>query len=158
MVDATAIDRVQIETYAAAIDVCDRVAPQSIYEAKFSLQHCVAAALSRDVDFAAFEADERQRLSTLASRVTLTGSDPFDRAYPRAWGSAVSVTLRDGRTMRCERTHAKGDPEAPLSKDEMIAKARRLLAHGDVRGPDDLIASVLALAADAPLPRLALTD
>ena len=80
----------------------------------------------------------------------------IDRAYPLAWGSAVSVTLGDGRTLRCARAHAKGDPEAPLSRTEMIDKARMLLAHGRVNSPDALIESVFALANDGPLPKLEL--
>jgi 2-methylcitrate dehydratase PrpD len=158
LIDAEAIERVDVDTYAAAINVCDRVAPRSVYEAKFSLQHCVAAALSRNVDFDAFEGSARTSLAKLASKVKLTRSDIYDRAYPRAWGSAVSVTLRDGKVLRREREHAKGDPEAALSREEMIAKARMLLAHGKVREGDKLIDGVLALAADGPLPRLTLND
>lgn len=158
MFDAQMIESVRVETYSAAIGVCDRVAPGSVYEAKFSLQHCVAVALSRDVDFDAFEAPARAQLSQLASRVTLERSEVYDRAYPRAWGAAVSVSLRDGRALRCERTHAKGDPEAALSRDEMIAKAKMLLAHGQVRAPEKLIEAVLALADDGPLPELALGE
>ena len=37
---------VEVETYRAAIEVCDRPSPDSEYAAKFSLQHCVATALS----------------------------------------------------------------------------------------------------------------
>jgi len=149
------IAKIRVETYAAAIDVCDRARPQSVYEAKFSLQHCVAAALSGAVDFAAFEAPARARLAAAASRVTLERSEAYTGAYPRSWGSAVSVSLGDGRTLRRERTHAKGDPEAPLSRDEMIAKATMLLTHGGVAAPGELIESVLALADDGPLPVLA---
>ncbi len=151
-IDTRMIESVRVETYSAAIEVCDRAAPRSVYEAKFSLQHCVAAALSRDVDFDAFEAPARAQLSALASRVALARGEGYDRAYPRAWGSAVSVSLRDGQVVRRERRHAKGDPEAPLSRDEMIAKAKMLLARGQVRAPEKFIDTVLALAADGPLP------
>lgn len=146
------IANVRVETYAAACDVCDRPSPQSVYEAKFSLQHCVAAALSGAVDFDAFEAPARARLAPCASRVDAAVGEKFVAAYPRAWGSAVVVTLHDGRTLRSERAHAKGDPEAALSREELIAKARMLLGHGGVQAPEALIEQILALADNGPLP------
>lgn len=153
-VDVAQIERVEVETYQAAMDVCDRPMPSSVYEAKFSLHHCVAAALSGAVDFTSFEAPERERLATLRSRVTPRVADVYQRAYPIAWGSAVRVTTNDGRVIEERRQHAKGDPEAALSHADMIAKARMLLAHGQVRDADALINSILALADDAPLPSI----
>ena len=39
------ISEIQINTYQAALDVCDRPEPENEYQAKFSLYHCVAIAL-----------------------------------------------------------------------------------------------------------------
>ena len=149
------VEEVEVETYAAALDVCDRPLPQSDYESKFSLQHCVAAALARDsVDFAAFAEPARRELAALRARVTARAAEPYASAYPRTWGSAVTVTLRDGERLIARRTHAKGDPEAPLTPIELIAKARMLMAHGGVPEPDRLIDAILALSDDAILPEL----
>jgi 2-methylcitrate dehydratase PrpD len=151
------IDRVEVETYQAALDVCDRPEPQSEYQAKFSLQHCVAAALSLpQVDFSAFDAPARTALAELRARVTLRLAEPYASAYPRAWGSAVTVIGKDGSRLSAQRTQARGDPEAPLSREEMIAKARLLLRYGGVHDPDSLIAVLLALADGGSLPRLVL--
>lgn len=152
---AGTVEQVEVETYPAALDVCDRPTPQSDYEAKFSLQHCVAAALTRDtVDFAAFAAPARAELAELWGRVTLRAAEPYRSAYPQAWGSAVTVTVRSGERLTARRTHAKGDPEAPLSPIEIIAKARILMTHGGVHEPDRLIDALLALSDDVPLPEL----
>ncbi|MFO7640777.1 MAG: MmgE/PrpD family protein [Candidatus Competibacteraceae bacterium] len=149
------VEKVEVETYAAALDVCDRPLPQSDYESKFSLQHCVAAALARDsVDFAVFAEPARRELATLRVRVTVRAAEPYASAYPRAWGSAVTVTLRDGERLIARRAHAKGDPESPLTPIELIAKARMLMTHGGVREPDRLIDAILALSDDAMLPEL----
>ena len=149
------IEKIEVETYAAALDVCDRPLPQSDYESKFSLQHGVAAALGRDVvDFAAFAAPAREALAALRARVTVRAAEPYLSAYPQAWGGAVTVVLRDGEHLTARRTHAKGDPEAPLTPIELIAKARMLMAYGGVPEPDRLIDAILALADDAPLPEL----
>ncbi len=152
--DLGRIDRIEVETYPAALDVCDRPEPQSEYQAKFSLQHCVAAALSfPTLDFAAFDEATRSTLSQLRSRVSLCVTEPYARAYPRAWGSAVTVILDDGSRLSAQRTQAKGDPEAPLTREEIIAKARMLLRYGGVAEPDSLIAAILALTDDGPLPK-----
>ncbi len=155
LVVAGTVEQVEVETYPAALDVCDRPLPRSDYEAKFSLQHCVAAALSRDaVDFTTFTEPARLELAKLRERVTLRVAEPYASAYPRAWGSAVTVTLRGGESLTVRRTHAKGDPEAPLTPIELIAKARMLMNHGGVEKPDRLIDAILALSDDEALPEV----
>jgi 2-methylcitrate dehydratase PrpD len=154
-VKAAEIDRVEVATYAAAVDVCDRPRPGTPYEAKFSLQHSAAISLlDGAVGFAAFEADARKRAGNLASTVVVRADDRFSRAYPASWGAEVSVTLKGGKRVAAQRPHCKGDPEAALSREEMIAKARELLAFGGAADPDRLIAAVLALADDGPLPNI----
>jgi 2-methylcitrate dehydratase PrpD len=81
---AGTIEQIEVETYPAALEVCDRPLPQSDYEAKFSLQHCVAAALTREnVDFAAFAEPRGLELADLRGRVTLRVAEPYASAYPR---------------------------------------------------------------------------
>jgi 2-methylcitrate dehydratase PrpD len=153
--DRRALQRIEVETYPAALEVCDRPAPQTEYEAKFSLQHCVAAALRRGiVDFSAFTAAARAELAELSARVTLRAAEPYASAYPRAWGSAVTAALEDGNRQRAQRTHAKGDPEARLSRAEMIAKAQGLMHFGGIEEPARLSDAILALAEDGPIPRI----
>ncbi|HEY4343236.1 MAG TPA: MmgE/PrpD family protein [Parvibaculum sp.] len=152
-----AIRSIEIGTYQAALDVCDRPVATSDYEAKFSLQHSVAAALLYPkVDFEAFGAAARARCAALALRVSVQAEEPYRSAYPRTWGGRVQITLTDGTQLVAMRTNAKGDPEAPLSADEMVAKARMLLAHGHVDEPEQIIEGILGLAHGGALPDLSL--
>ena len=151
------ISEITVETYQAAVDVCDRPVPDSVYAAKFSLQHCLAAALADGaVGFDSFEAAARARLGGLREKVRLEVAEPYRSAYPLAWGSGVSVRLRDGSTRSATRAACKGDPDAALGREEMIDKARMLLAHGDLTEgeSDDLIAAVLEAPQGASLPSL----
>lgn len=151
------IRTIEVGTYQAALDVCDRPVANSEYEAKFSLQHTVAAALLLpQVDFAAFGEAARARVAELALRVSPSADEPYRSAYPRNWGARVRVMLKDGRELVAQRDNAKGDPEAPLSHDDMVAKAEMLLAHGGVRNPKGIIKGVLGLARDGTLPDLPL--
>ncbi|MEP2828977.1 MmgE/PrpD family protein [Parvibaculum sp.] len=149
------IREVEVETYRAALDVCNRPRAATDYEAKFSLQHTVAAALLLpEVNFEAFGPEARECCADLALRVTVTAAEPWASAYPRSWGGRVRVRMADGEEAEAERTNAKGDPEAPLDRSEMIAKADMLLSHGGVSAPQLIIDGILALAYDAPLPRI----
>lgn len=155
--DTNAIEAIDISTYGAAIDVCDRPVVQSDYEAKFSLQHAAAAALLFPVvDFEAFGAAARQRCAPLAVRARIEAANPWASAYPQNWGGRVRLRMADGRELVAERTDAKGDPEAPLSPNEMVEKAGMLLRHGGLANPTPFIDAVLGLAESATLPDLSL--
>jgi hypothetical protein len=67
------------------------------------------------------------------------------------------VALSDGAELIAARTDAKGDPEAPLSRGDMIAKATMLMKLGGIEHPQPLIDAILAMPnPDAPLPPLML--
>lgn len=145
--DAAEIAAVEVETYGAALDVCDRPVAASEYEAKFSLQHCVAAALQRGgIDFSAFGEQARAAAAPLARKVRLAASEPYRSAYPSAWGAGVAVELADGTRLEAARPECRGDPEAALTAEEMAAKARTLMRHGGVNDADRLIDGILGLA------------
>lgn len=149
------IAEIVVETYQAALDVCDRPVAASDYEAKFSLQHSIAAALiCEQVNFDAFGEKARADCMDLAAKVRVMLADPWASAYPASWGGRVTIRLASGETLRAERTHAKGDPEAPLSKEDMIAKAKMLLTHGKVAEPDRLIDAILDMATGGETPAL----
>lgn len=152
------IAEVKVGTYRAAIDVCDRIRPETEYQAKFSLQHCVAAALGDGkVDFDSFDRAARDRHRALASHVALSASEPFVSAYPAHWGTSVEIVLHDGATLLAARSDAKGDPEAALSAPHMREKATMLMRLGGVPEPKPLIDAILAMADEgAPLPSLIL--
>ncbi|MGF1456094.1 MAG: MmgE/PrpD family protein [Alphaproteobacteria bacterium] len=149
------ITMVHVRTYQAAMDVTDRISPRTDYQAKFSMQHCVAAALSRDlVTFDAFGEEARRDLASLRARVSLIHDEALDQAYPRAWGGTVSLSLKDGSRLDAVRAHAKGDPEAPLSASELARKSRMLMAHGNIHDADLWIEVLLSLSHAPSLPDL----
>ena len=148
---------VQVVTYSAGLDVCDRPRPESEYEAKFSLQHCAAVALTDGkVDFSSFNGEARKRVAALAARTSVAAGKPFATAYPGAWGARVSITTADGRRLDAGRTHCKGDPELALSSEELTDKARHLLSNAglDDSEAETMIRAILALADDGPLPAI----
>jgi 2-methylcitrate dehydratase PrpD len=151
------VAHVRIETYRAALDLCDNAVPSSEYEAKFSLHHCVAAALADGrVTLASFDGPARENLAPLRSRVAAAATAEFDSTYPNDWGARVSVRTTSGTVLVAERSACKGDPQQPLARAELRAKAERLLAHAGWTAPRAaaLCEAILALADDGSLPDL----
>jgi len=150
------ISAVEVETYSAAVDVCDRPVANSEYEGKFSIQHCVAAALQRGkVDFPAFGEDARARAAALAETVKVSPGEPFPSAYPAAWGASVKVDFADGTSLATVREECRGDPEAALSADEMVEKAQYLMRHGGINDSSVVIDGILSMINGAAPPDLA---
>ncbi len=120
-----------VETYADAIRFCDRMAPQTDGEARFSLQHAVAVAILAETpalaDFTASACTD-PAYATLRERVRLRADPDLTLAYPAHFGARVSLTLADGRHLSHRVTDAWGDPEWPLHEADVMAKFRALAA------------------------------
>lgn len=149
---------VDICTYQAALDVCDRPSPQTPYAAKFSLQHCVNVALADGaVDFTSFDAPVRARLAAASARTQLSASPAFNDDYPERWGAEVRVRLSSGQTLSARKLACKGDPELPLSVQEMTDKARMLIRFGGLNPTTpDIVDELLALPHAAAMPTVSL--
>jgi 2-methylcitrate dehydratase PrpD len=150
-ITAGEISKAEIVTYADAITFCDRPRPASVIEAKFSLQHALAITLMRgepqlsDFDPEAFNDDA---VRAFAGRVTVRAGEPYASAYPARYGAGISLTLTNGGVRTFDQPDALGDPENPLSPQQLAAKARRLAIHGghDASAADDLVKAALALS------------
>ncbi len=138
------VDRINIYTYAIATTVAGNPDPKTAFEAKFSIQYCVAAALTLGaVRLRAFEQEALgdPTIRDLVARTAVTVDDVLDAGYPQARGARVRVVLRDGSTIEELRTTRKGDPDDPLTDDELRAKF------------DELVEPVLGISASAVLSK-----
>ena len=152
-----AIEKVDVQTYQAAVDLCGKGTVANPHQGKSSIQYCVAAALTDgSMSGGAYEHAAFQRYQPLIARVSVRAAEPYASAYPKAWGARVSVVLQDGASASFGCENVKGDPEAPMSESEMTAKARASLALGGVREPDTVIAAVLDMIRDGPVPAVPL--
>jgi 2-methylcitrate dehydratase PrpD len=154
-----AILEINISTYQAAIDVCDRPQPNDPYSAKFSLQHCVASALMHGrIDQDTFNENGRNLTKTLRSKVTLTLSPDINAKYPNDWGTDIEVTLSDGSKISAHRKHCKGDPENPVNEQELRVKVHELLVAGGMKpaNVEAMISAVLDLPNGRPVRELKL--
>jgi 2-methylcitrate dehydratase PrpD len=158
-IGGASVAKVRVGAYRAALDVCDRPRPEDPYSAKFSLQHCVAIALKEGaVVQSSFDAAARGRIAEERAAIDVFLEPGIDAAYPGAWGAEVSVETGDGRKLRAVRREAKGDPENPVTAEELSLKARALLTAGGMASADadTFIARVLALPQEGPVRQLGL--
>ena len=134
--------RIHVDTYRTALDVTDTPDPRSPYQAKFSLQYTVAHALRHGRVGLHDFAPERLAdpvLRRLMAATDLAVDPLFDARYPHAWSARVRLDLADGTTRAAEIAAPKGDPENPVSTDELAAKLRDLTAGTAYEGQADTI-------------------
>ena len=151
------IKQIDVFTYRAALDLCDRPSPNDLYSAKFSLQHCVAQALQHgEVKLESFDEHARQNTNALRLKVSLHFSEMIESRYPEAWGTDVSVTLSNSQKLEANRKHAKGDPQNALSERELKQKAMGLFISGGMTefGAEELSDKILMLIDDRPIREL----
>jgi 2-methylcitrate dehydratase PrpD len=143
---AADIRKVVISTYRSAIDVAGNPQPATAAQARFSIPFVVASALLYgSVRPAAFSAERLADpgLRALMEKVTLQVDPALDALFPGQRAARVAIETRDGRHLEHLQPHRKGDPEQPLSDDELSAKFRELVEP--VIGSDRAIAMLRGL-------------
>ncbi len=131
-IDPGEVERIEVATYDDAVAFCDKPTPDSVIEAKFSLQHAVALVMDRGEpglgDFEPAVVAE-PALARLRGVVSVAGDPAMTRAYPQRLSAAVAAVLADGRRVEARVDAAKGDPENPMSEAELDGKLRHLMAE-----------------------------
>jgi len=125
-VAARDIERVEVATYRAGLDVAHYENPQTAAEARFSMKYVVATALTHgNVRLAAFSEDRIQDRGTrdLMSRIHVSLAPDLDAAFPGQ--RAARVTINGEQWLQPTRI---GDPDAPLSDAQLEEKYRELAA------------------------------
>ena len=126
------IAAIHIKGYAATYSMCDRPEPTSAQEARFSVQYCLAAQLILGfVRLNAFNAStlERADIRSIMQRITVSEDAELASAYPKRRMAHINVRLSDGREYAHFQQTRKGDPEDPLTDEELIAKFDELTAE-----------------------------
>lgn len=103
--------------------------PRSIVDAQFSMPFGAAVAAVRGaagLDQFTLEQVSSTEIRAMMRKVTLVRDPRIDEAYPREWPAHVVIETRDGHSHERFVRHPKGDPENPLTWDEMAAKFRVL--------------------------------
>lgn len=148
------VDRVEVCLVSSAIGIVvepssRKVAPRSPVDAQFSLPYAIGLAIA--IGRASLDEYDARMLGhpgvlEVACRVEGKARADFDERFPRYWPTEVTIHTRDGRVLSAATDVPKGDPENPLTLDELRDKFRSLARP--VLGEDpaeDVIRAVDAL-------------
>lgn len=111
-----------------------KYSPEGIVDAQFSMPFGAAVAiLDRSAGLSEFTEEKihSKDVNRLIGRVVLVKDERIEKNFPAEWRSRVVVYLEDGEHYENYVRYPKGDPENPLSWDELAAKFRSL-AGGQV--------------------------
>jgi 2-methylcitrate dehydratase PrpD len=118
------VERIEITTFHQSKRLAKRV-PATTEEAQYSTAYPTAVAMVRgrvspdDVMEKSFNEPEIRRL---AKGMTVVESDTYNAAFPAYRISNVTLTLKNGQELSSGDTQALGDPENPVTEDEVKAK------------------------------------
>src|SRR5690606_22977755 len=101
------------------------------YQAKFSLPYVAAHALIHgSVRLNAFGPDRLNdpELRSLMKRIELTADPELSKNFPRQRAARVEIETTDGRRLTHFQPTRKGDPEMPLTDEELNGKFMELAA------------------------------
>ncbi|MGR9091988.1 MAG: MmgE/PrpD family protein, partial [Gammaproteobacteria bacterium] len=123
-----AIERIVAHVHPGEIPViCEpvvnKVRPQNSYDAQFSVNYVIAAALVRErFGLAELEDDALgdPAIAALCAKTTYV-PDP-DSAYPDYYSGAIDIYLRDGTCLHHREQMNRGSAENPMSDDDIREK------------------------------------
>lgn len=133
--DTKEIENIEINTYETALRVTDNPSPETTFAAKFSIQYCVCLALLKGFPMLPhFEGRELigNASTGLIEKTAVRTDEKFNEAYPKNWGAKVTVST-GGMKFESEIKSAKGDPENPLSNEEMMTKFAGLMTYAGAK-------------------------
>jgi len=126
------IEEVLVRSIADLTELLVDYRPSEIVDAEFSLPYTVAMTILREPPGPNWFREDflrNQRVLGLASKVKVETDQHADELYhspvPKLV-STVTVTTRDGKQLEAFVQFAKGEPENPLSRGELVEKFRRL--------------------------------
>jgi len=129
--DPNRIERIRVETYPVAIQFCGHKLGEGTLtteDAKLSLPFSLALAAFHgncDPDIFNYRELARPEVRALAERIELAASEKWENLYPEKRGASVSVWI-DGRVLKSEVDLARGEPEDPISIDELCKKFQKI--------------------------------
>jgi len=102
-----------------------KYSPQSVVDAQFSMPFGAAVAiLRRRAGLEEFQPSviRSEEVKRMMKRVECLVDPDLDRTFPRQWCATAEVFTKDGKRYFTKVEYCKGDPENPLSWEELIEK------------------------------------
>jgi 2-methylcitrate dehydratase PrpD len=111
--------------------------PQSVVDAQFSMPFGAAVALLyRKAGLEEFQLPNirSEKVKQMMRCVECIEDPDLEKTFPRQWGGTAEIFTKDGKRYFTKIEYPKGDPENPLSWEEMIEKFHDLGSRVLTRG------------------------
>lgn len=131
-----------------AVPVEAKMRPKCVVDAQFSMPFGAAVAVLRGSAFLnQYTLDNVNALDIQAfmAKVRCVDDASIEEDFPQKWPAHVKVTTQGGQLYSCRLDHPKGDPENPLSWQELIGKFQNLA--GEVLAAEKCAAIVAGVRA-----------
>jgi 2-methylcitrate dehydratase PrpD len=128
-IDPEAIASITVSTYEIAVAKHDHQEITGVSSAKMSIPISVAIAFvmgKAGIDEYSMSVLEREEVKVLARKVTAQVSDLYTQQFPKKSPAKLEMTLKDGRQIERIVEYPKGEPDFPLSDDELTQKFQDL--------------------------------
>lgn len=126
------ISKVRVETYKLAVGGHDHKKIAGIASAKLSIPFSVALALVNDkagVDDFNLANTVNGAILALCKCVEVVANEELTSWSPQKRAAIVEITTNKGKRYSCEIDYPKGEPENPMTADDVISKYRELASY-----------------------------
>jgi 2-methylcitrate dehydratase PrpD len=138
--DARQIHRIEVAVLEAGWGIvaeprARKYNPESVVDAQFSMPFGAAVAAmdgAAGLDQFTVQKARSPKIRELMNKVVLVKDPRIEENFPQEWPARVSVELENGQHYEKFVRYPKGDPENPLSWNEMAAKFRALTGREPV--------------------------
>jgi 2-methylcitrate dehydratase PrpD len=154
---AEAIKAIRIEGYRASAEVCHYSHPQSAFEAKFSLTYTVAARLVlgrvREQAFKMSSLTNRD-IQALEEKIAVAIDEACTNAFPKKRSANIEIELKSGEVFAIHQATRHGDPDDPLTDDELLDKFFELTESRIGRANSEALSQAILGGTDVPVSAL----
>jgi 2-methylcitrate dehydratase PrpD len=105
--------------------------PMSVVDAQFSMPFGAAVAMlhgKATLDEYTLENVKSSQVKELMDRIHCVVDPELEKEYPKRWPASANIVTKDGKQFSDRIDYPKGDPENPLSWDELIDKFKNLIS------------------------------
>lgn len=127
------IEKIEVNTYKLAVGSHDHTEIMGISSAKLSIPYAVALAIIKgNAGYADYNEDNLADycIKNLTRKVCVIEDEKLTAQSPAVRGARVCIYLKHGKSYECSCLYPKGEPENPLSSEELNRKFRGLAMYG----------------------------
>ena len=141
------IERIEVHTYKLAVGSHDHTEIKGISSAKLSTPYAVALAIVKGgCGYADYNEDNLDDywIKNLTQMVRVVEDENLTVQSPTVRGARVTIYMKDGNEYEATCLYPKGEPENPLSREELEDKFRGLAMYGGLTSAecDEVISEV----------------